>query len=167
MARATAELGAALLLYTARNLDFYRGEIRKWSNCIYEDLHLHGSTESMIGRELAMIGFGRIGRTLVDLTRGFQLHWLVYDPYAPKSLAKQYPVRFSGLPSLLQNHDSRKPVLTGHGNFPLPEVRAALRQLRFDRFVSFEWEKKWHPEIADANVALSHFTLWFQENCEP
>lgn len=102
MARATAELGAALLLYSARNLDFYRGEIRKRSHRIYQDLHLHGSTESIIGREVAMIGFGRIGRALVDLTRGFQLHWLVYDPYAPRSLARQYPVRFSDLPSLLR-----------------------------------------------------------------
>jgi phosphoglycerate dehydrogenase-like enzyme len=102
MARATAELGAALLLYSARNLDFYRDEIRKRSNRVYEDLHLHGSTESMIGREVAMIGFGRIGRALVDLMRGFQLHWLVYDPYAPKSLARQYPVRFSDLASLLR-----------------------------------------------------------------
>ena len=32
MARATAELGAALLLYCARNVDFYRSELRKRSN---------------------------------------------------------------------------------------------------------------------------------------
>lgn len=102
MARATAELGAALLLYSARNVDFYRDKMRQRSNRVYDDLHLRGSTESMIGREVAMIGFGRIGRALVDLMRGFQLQWLVYDPYAPKSLAKQYPVRFSDLSSLLR-----------------------------------------------------------------
>lgn len=102
MARATAELGAAFLIYIARNLDFYRHEMSKRSNCIYEDLHLHGSAESLIGREVAMIGFGRIGRALVDLMRGFQLQWLVYDPYAPKSLARQYPVRFTALPFLLR-----------------------------------------------------------------
>jgi phosphoglycerate dehydrogenase-like enzyme len=33
--------------------------------------------------------------------RGFDLRWLVYDPYAPKSAAKDYPVRFSGLNDLL------------------------------------------------------------------
>jgi sugar phosphate isomerase/epimerase len=67
----------------------------------------------------------------------------------------------------LPDHGSWKPVLTGDGNFPLPEVRAALQQLHFDRFVSFEWEKKWHPEIADAHVALPHFRRWFRENFEP
>jgi len=102
MARATAELGAALLLYSARNLDFYRNELRKRSNRIYEQMHLHGSTESMVGREVAMIGFGRISRALVDLMRGFHLQWLVYDPYVPKSLARQYPVRFASLTAVLQ-----------------------------------------------------------------
>jgi phosphoglycerate dehydrogenase-like enzyme len=49
-----------------------------------------------------MIGFGRIGRALVDLMRGFQLQWLVYDPYAPRSLVNEYPVRFVGLSSLFR-----------------------------------------------------------------
>jgi len=101
MARATAEFGATLLLYCARNVDFYRGEMRKRSNKIYSDLHLHGCTESIIGREVAMIGFGRIGRALVDLMRGFDIRWLVHDPYAPRSLTKQYPVRFVNLETLL------------------------------------------------------------------
>ena len=101
MARATAELGAALLLYCARNVDFYRSALRKRSNRIYDDVHLHGGSESLIGQTVAMIGFGRIGRALVDLLRGFDLKWLVHDPYAPRSLSGQYPVRFVGLPKLL------------------------------------------------------------------
>jgi phosphoglycerate dehydrogenase-like enzyme len=100
MARATAEMGAALLLYSARNVDLYRSALRNRSNRIYDDVHLHGATESLIGREIAMIGFGRIGRALVDLMRGFDLEWLVYDPYVPKSLAKKYPVGLVGLHAL-------------------------------------------------------------------
>jgi phosphoglycerate dehydrogenase-like enzyme len=101
MARATAEMGAAFLLYCARNVDFYRTQLRSRSNQIYQDLHLHGSSESVVGREVALLGFGRIGRALVDLLRGFDLRWLVYDPYVPSSVAKKYPVRMVGLPSLL------------------------------------------------------------------
>jgi phosphoglycerate dehydrogenase-like enzyme len=101
MALATAEMGATLLLYSARNVDFYRHQLRRRSNRIYQDLHLHGTNESIVGREVAMIGFGRIGRALVNLLRGFDLHWLVHDPYAPKSLARKYPVQFVGLPELL------------------------------------------------------------------
>src|SRR5262249_39497982 len=101
MARATAEMGATLLLYCARNVDFYREQLRSRSNRIYPELHLHGSNESVIGREVAMIGFGRIGRALVDLLRGFDLRWLIYDPYVPKSLARKYPVRMVGWHALL------------------------------------------------------------------
>jgi phosphoglycerate dehydrogenase-like enzyme len=101
MARATAELGAALLLYCARNVDFYRDALRKKSNRIYEDVHLRGGSESLIGRTVAMIGFGRIGRVLVDLMRGFDVNWLVHDPYVPRSWAQKYPVKFVGLQKLL------------------------------------------------------------------
>ena len=101
MARAAAEMGAAFLLYGARNIDFYRNALRGRSNRVYEDLHLHGNQEALAGREVAMIGFGRIGRALIDLMRGFDLHWLVYDPYASKAAAREYPVRFVSLEKLL------------------------------------------------------------------
>jgi sugar phosphate isomerase/epimerase len=73
-------------------------------------------------------------------------------------------IRHVHIKDLRQNSEGWKPVLTGEGNFPLQEVRSALHQLDYDRFASFEWEKKWHPEIADANVALPHFARWFREN---
>jgi sugar phosphate isomerase/epimerase len=57
-----------------------------------------------------------------------------------------------------------KPVLTGEGNFPFHELRDALREVNYDGFLSFEWEKKWHPEIPDADIALPHFMKWFQEH---
>jgi len=101
MARATAELGAAFLLYCARNVDFYRSELRKPSSRIYDQVHVAGTSESLVGKTVAMIGFGRIGRALVDLMRGFDLKWLAHDPYADPALARKYPVRFLSLNELL------------------------------------------------------------------
>jgi len=103
MARATAELGATLLLYCARNVDFYREALRKQSNRIYGDVHLHGGSrsESLIGQTVAMVGFGRIARALVDLLRGFSVNWLVHDPYVSQSWSKKYPVKFVSLHNLL------------------------------------------------------------------
>ena len=60
--------------------------------------------------------------------------------------------------------DGWKYVLTGEGIFPLLELKATLEDLQYDRFLSFEWEKKWHPEIADADIALPHFARWFRKN---
>jgi phosphoglycerate dehydrogenase-like enzyme len=103
MARATAEFGAALVLYCGRGVDRYRELLRAPSNRIYEEVHLDGTPEYLLGRELGMIGFGRIGRTMVDLLRGFDFHWRVYDPYAPRKLTSSYPIEFAGLQTLLKN----------------------------------------------------------------
>jgi phosphoglycerate dehydrogenase-like enzyme len=100
MARATAELGAALVLYCGRSVDFYRAELRKRSNRIYDEVHLHGTPEFLRGRDVGMIGFGRIGRAIVELLRGFNLRWLVYDPYASQP-AESWPVEFVSLELLL------------------------------------------------------------------
>ena len=63
----------------------------------------------------------------------------------------------------LRHMDGWKYVLTGDGDFPLQELLGALENLKYDRFLSFEWEKKWHPEIADAEIALPHFVHWFRK----
>lgn len=52
------------------------------------------------------------------------------------------------------------PALMGQGEFPCVEVLTSLHRLGYDRFVSFEWEKKWNPEIPDASVAFPQFMNW-------
>lgn len=102
MARPTAELGAAFLLYAARNIDYYRAALRKRSNRIYDEAHIGGGvSESILSREVGMIGFGRVARALVEMMRGFDVRWRVYDPYAPKALATKMPVTFDSLNGVL------------------------------------------------------------------
>ena len=52
------------------------------------------------------------------------------------------------------------PVLPGRGDFPAARVLGWLRAAGGERWVSFEWEKRWHPEIEDPEVALPHFLRW-------
>jgi len=52
------------------------------------------------------------------------------------------------------------PVLPGAGEFPARRVLEILEGRRYSGFVSFEWEKKWHPEIEEPEVALPHFIRW-------
>ena len=49
------------------------------------------------------------------------------------------------------------PVLAGAGRVSFAEAVAALSELNYDGFVSFEWEKYWHPEIEEPEVALPNF----------
>lgn len=48
-------------------------------------------------------------------------------------------------------------VLLGEGDAPLSEALNVLRKDRFAGYYSFEWEKMWHPEIAEPEVAIPHY----------
>jgi len=50
-----------------------------------------------------------------------------------------------------------QPVLAGRGLIPFKEVIGALREASYDAYISFEWEKYWHPEIEEPEVALPDF----------
>lgn len=73
-------------------------------------------------------------------------------------------IRHTHIKDLRRNNGVWEHVLTGEGNFPLMQQLEALRKINYSRFVSFEWEKKWHPEIPDAEIALPHFISWFRQS---
>lgn len=54
-------------------------------------------------------------------------------------------------------------ALTGEGNIPLGDIVEVLRRRGYDGYVHFEWEKAWHPEIADAEIAVPHFGRYMAE----
>jgi fatty-acyl-CoA synthase len=47
-------------------------------------------------------------------------------------------------------------VPLGEGEMPVRESLAALRTLAYDGFLTVEWERRWHPELAPPEVALPH-----------
>jgi sugar phosphate isomerase/epimerase len=49
------------------------------------------------------------------------------------------------------------PVLAGTGDVSFAEAVKVLNNLDYDGYVSFEWEKYWHPEIEEPEVALPDF----------
>lgn len=49
------------------------------------------------------------------------------------------------------------PVLAGAGEVSFAETLAAIEKLNYEEYVSFEWEKYWHPEIEEPEVALPNF----------
>jgi len=49
------------------------------------------------------------------------------------------------------------PVLAGHGRVSFTETLITIRELNYDGYVSFEWEKYWRPEIEEPEVALPDF----------
>jgi len=103
MAKPTAELGAAILLASARDLVGYAMKMRRRSNRIYHTVHENGGgANSLIGREVGLIGFGRIGRALVDLLTGFDIRWRIYDPYVQERVEAPRNSRYEGLDEVLR-----------------------------------------------------------------
>lgn len=49
------------------------------------------------------------------------------------------------------------PVLAGRGAISFTDAVNALRRLEYNGHISFEWEKYWHPEIEEPEVALPDF----------
>ncbi len=100
---------------------------------------------------------------------------VVWDPANSFVAAQERPaagaallgeaIRHVHIKDLQRQQDTWSYVLTGEGEFPLHELKSALDQLQYDRFLSFEWEKKWHPSIADPEIALPHFARWFRKSC--
>ncbi len=54
-------------------------------------------------------------------------------------------------------------VLLGEGDVPVPDVLALLRREGYDGWLSVEWEKKWHPELAEPEVALPQHARQMRE----
>lgn len=72
-------------------------------------------------------------------------------------------IRHVHLKDLSRNSDGvSRYALTGEGTFPLDKMFETLAEIKFRGFVSFEWEKLWHPELADPEAALPHFINWWK-----
>src|ERR671934_716245 len=53
-------------------------------------------------------------------------------------------------------------VLLGEGEVPVREQLQALDRHGYTGYVSVEWEKKWHPEIAEPEIALPQHIRWLR-----
>lgn len=59
--------------------------------------------------------------------------------------------------------EDRKYVLTGTGEIPVKETVRVLATNRYKGYYCFEWEKRWHPEIDDPEVAFPQYAKVMRE----
>lgn len=53
--------------------------------------------------------------------------------------------------------EDRRYVLTGTGDIPVKETVRVLARNGYKGYYCFEWEKRWHPEIEEPEVAFPHY----------
>jgi sugar phosphate isomerase/epimerase len=72
-------------------------------------------------------------------------------------------VRHTHLKDSRPEGDTVRYVLTGTGTVPVREIVKVLAAGGYKGYYSFEWEKKWHPEIDDPQVAIPHYAKVMRE----
>jgi sugar phosphate isomerase/epimerase len=66
-------------------------------------------------------------------------------------------IRHTHLKDSVPAGKDRKYVLTGTGEVPVKRQVAALARTGYKGYYSFEWEKRWHPEIEEPEVAVAQY----------
>lgn len=56
----------------------------------------------------------------------------------------------------------RQHCLVGEGDVPVAEIVALLRREGYEGWLTYEWEKKWAPEIAEPEVAFPHYVRYMR-----
>jgi sugar phosphate isomerase/epimerase len=66
-------------------------------------------------------------------------------------------IRHTHLKDSAGSGEDRKYVLTGRGNVPVARQIEALRSIGYKGFYCFEWEKLWHPDIEEPEIAIADY----------
>lgn len=66
-------------------------------------------------------------------------------------------IRHTHLKDSVGKGEDRKYVLTGTGNVPIEGQIKALRSIGYKGYYCFEWEKVWHPDLIDPQIAIADF----------
>jgi len=107
--------------------------------------------------------------TLADVlhradSKSVALLWDAHHTFAasnedPKFTVQQLGqwIRHTHLKDSVGKGGDRKYVLTGRGNVPIKEQIEALRSINYKGFYCFEWEKVWHPDLEDPEIAFADY----------
>jgi sugar phosphate isomerase/epimerase len=66
-------------------------------------------------------------------------------------------IRHTHLKDSVPDGKDRKYVLTGKGDVPVDRQVQALRKLGYKGYYCFEWEKMWHPDLLEPEVAFPDY----------
>ena len=96
---------------------------------------------------------------------------LVWDFFNMWSITKEPPAQmYDRLKKYIFHTHIKDAILTdsgetytllGEGNSPVKEALHALKSGGYTGYYSFEWEKLWHPEIQEPEMAIPHYAKNF------
>jgi len=143
----TAQLQAA-----ARALEAAVPAAERLGVAIGVETHDAFSASAVLAELLAMVESGSVGAV-----------WDSHHPHRMGERAAEVMARIGARTLLAQVKDARRApkrddgwrlVLLGEGEVEVREMRGLLTAGGYQGWVSVEWEKRWHPEIEEPEVAL-------------
>jgi sugar phosphate isomerase/epimerase len=92
-------------------------------------------------------------------------HTVVASKEAPADTFKELGswVRHTHLKDSRPEGDGVRYVLTGTGIVPVRDIVRVLAAGGYKGYYSFEWEKKWHPEIEEPEIAIPQYAKVMRE----
>jgi len=66
-------------------------------------------------------------------------------------------IRHTHLKDSVGTGEDRHYVLTGRGNVPIERQIKALQSIGYEGYYCFEWEKVWHPDLEDPEIAIADY----------
>ena len=161
-ARRQAQLESA-----ARVLETVAPAAERLGVAVGVETHDSFSASSVVAELLAMVSSGAAGPVGAV--------WDSHHPYRMGESPAEVAGNLAGRILLAQVKDAlRAPqrpdgwqlVLLGHGEVPVPAMLASLAQAGYQGWISVEWEKRWHPEIEEPEIALPQhlavLTQWME-----
>ncbi|HEV2830904.1 MAG TPA: sugar phosphate isomerase/epimerase family protein [Hanamia sp.] len=99
---------------------------------------------------------------------------LVWDVVNMWSVSKESPtqvyarlkkyIRHTHIKDLVFANGKQEYVLLGKGTTPVFEAINLLAKDKYKGYLSFEWEKLWHPEIAEPEIAIANYAKVMKEH---
>ena len=99
MASAVAEMALALVLTLVRRIPEYVAEMR---NGVIRTNEQVSAGETLRGRKVGIVGYGRIGRVIAGLIKPFGVQLFVTDPYVHADFVAEHGARLVELDHLLR-----------------------------------------------------------------
>jgi len=92
-------------------------------------------------------------------------HTFAFSHEDPEATARQLMpwVRHVHLKDSVPAGSDRRYVLTGRGEVPVREQVEVLVRHGYRGYYNFEWEKRWHPEIEEPEVAFAQYAQAVRE----
>src|ERR1051325_4932198 len=99
MARGVAEMALAFMLTLVRRIPDYATEMQ---NGVTRTNEYVSEGETLFGRRVGIVGFGRIGRAFASLLKPLGVEVLVSDPYARDETVAEYDAKLVQLDELVR-----------------------------------------------------------------